>query len=1018
MSRPALDPLYDFCLKTLEDPERGLADIRRVATGEHARQIEALLVRLLADLPDPDLALMHLERFSRDGSPPSDPESFQTLLWILGFSPYLAESLINDRQYLEDLVRLRRQEAGGLGASRDQTASPAVDGAGGDPWRSLRIHRRRETLRIALKDLQRVSKLPEVCTEISVLADSLIRAALRLVDDDLTAQFGQPLSLDESGLSRPAVLAILSLGKLGGTELNYSSDVDLLFIYSGDGETTGLQGRPETQITNKEFFTLAAERLARGLSTIGPEGQVFRVDCRLRPGGRDGDLVMLKSAAEVYYRTWARPWERQALIKARPTAGDLAFGHQFLEELQPVLFPSRPDPALIDDIRTMKDRIDADLARRREGAWNIKLGRGGIREVEFIVQALQLLHGGAEPWIHEPNTLRALHRLTDKGFLSVPDYGVLTAAYTFLREVEHRIQLPRNLQRSVLPGDPHGRRVLARSMGYRDGAARQEADSFLEDLENHREGVRGLYDAVFGRLSQARLEEAPAPDPFLDPMSDVETTAALTEAGIADSFAMLGGVKAIRRLMAPPAGSPSERREFRRLTPVLLAELARVHTPVRAVRHLERFLASLRLDRGQVSALLSRRELIPPLIRLFAGSQPLSSILIHRPRLVLERGMTGALARDRSVKEHVQRLSEAMGEMTEMETVASLLRGYQRTQILYIGLKDLNRQAGPAQVARVLSDLAEAIIAVSVGACARAVGWPVEQDGTTPGFLVLGLGKLGYRELDYFSDLDLIFLYDATDREPASTHAAANHLAGLIMQMLTSITREGALYPVDARLRPFGPEGELAQPVSRLQEYFLGTADVWEMQSFLKARPISGDLSFGLATTAATESLILKRARSLDVAGPVREMKLRLERDAASRSPGRTNIKLGPGGLSSIQFAIQLLQLKHAVASPPHKKTTRLLSTLRAAGLLDEEAYRILFTGFQFLRRLEHQMRLGHGRAISILPASKETLDELAADLGFPAQEMIEQLEWHRRRIETTFDRLIEAASEPEPAGA
>ena len=1020
--------MLELCRRTLDDASRGAADIERILLAADAERLETLLAQSLPDAPDPDLALIHLERYSREGALPSDPETFQILITLFGFSPYLAEALINDRPYLPQLVRARRQGASGVEGYRGELARWLRIHPGEETWDALRTFKRRANMRIAARDLQRTASLPEICREISASADALIQCGLEIVLADLTERYGRPQAFDETGRIVPSVMTVIALGKLGGMELNYSSDIDLLFVYSKDGETSGRPGDPDSQIANKLFFTKTAEQLALGLSQISREGQVYRVDCRLRPGGRDGDLVTALQAALVYYQSWARPWERQALIKARPCAGDTVLGALFLSGIQPIVYCDPPDPAAVENIRDMKDLIDADLARRRGVAIDLKLGLGGIREIEFTVQAYQLLHGAADHWIQEANTLLALHRLTDKGYLSIQEYSALSAAYTFLREVEHRVQIHRNLQRSTLPAAHRDLRVLARSIGYRDNLHHEEVTRFLADLEAHRQTVRGIYDAALGTLSQSRLTESPQPDPFLDPVTDIDTLARLESAGIQEPSSLLGGVKQIARLLDPAATTQAIRREFRRVTPVLLSELGRVHNPVRALRNFGRYLASLGLDRARLADFLQRRELLAPVMRLFAGSQMLSGTLINRPGLVLEGGVDAAVARERTVGEHVAHIMEAYAACAGHTEFSAFLRVYHRSRVLYIGLSDLSLQTGPAGVARALSDLADAILRATVASCARQVGWPILPGGdgtTTPGFLILGLGKLGYREMDYSTDLDLVFLYETGPERVAQRHADANQLAGMIVETLASMTNEGSLYAVDTRLRPFGQEGELAQPVERLQDYFGTTAAVWEMQSFLKARPVAGDRELAWRTQEELESYLFARARQIDLAAAVQEMKSRLEQEAASRGGGTADIKHGPGGLIAIQFAIQFLQLTHGIPSPPHKRTTRLLATLRQAGVLDEEAHESLFTGYRFLRALEHQLRLIHGRALTRLPESKEAVAEIAWALGYrddgdssgdAASRLLADLDRHREMVETAFRRVVRAAAPPSGA--
>jgi len=482
-------------------------------------------------------------------------------------------------------------------------------------------------------------------------------------------------------------------------------------------------------------------------------------------------------------------------------------------------------------------------------------------------------------------------------------------------------------------------------------------------------------------------------------------------------------VKAIARLLAAATTPPEIRREFRKLTPVLLKELSTIHRPLRALRNIERFMASVGLEPGQFGAFLARRELIAPLVRLFGGSQLLSSTLIHRPGLVLESGFDLAVARDRTVAEHFEALVGQSARCPEDPEFSAFLRVYQRTHLLYIGMKDLSRKGSPAAAARALSDLAEAILGAVIDRCAAAEGWIAPgrpPGGRVEGFAAIGLGKLGYRELDYSSDLDLMFVYDEGLAGSAQRHAEATRIASRTMEMLTAITREGSLYAVDTRLRPFGGEGELAQPMGRLGQYLSATAGVWELQAMLKARPLAGDIEFGLRCAREIEQRVIDHAADADLAGSVEEMKQRLEQEARAKSRGATDIKLGPGGLNAIQFAIQYLQLRHGIPSPAHKRTTRMLATLRGASLLDEEAYRALFTGFQFLRRLQHGIRLIQGRSLSRLPASSDDLEEIAAAMGYePAGPkgaragLLMDLDRHQRAIESTYRRVIERADAP-----
>ena len=604
--------------------------------------------------------------------------------------------------------------------------------------------------------------------------------------------------------------------------------------------------------------------------------------------------------------------------------------------------------------------------------------------MEFAVQALQLQRGGADPWLRQGNTLLALHRLADRGLLSVADQGALTAAYVLLREVEHRVQIHRNLQRSTLPTSERDQRVLARATGFRDPAHRKEAEALQAALDQHREAVRAIYDGVLSRLAQAPLAEAPAPDPFVDSMPEAAIVQTLSACGIADAAGLMGSVKAIARLLSSHAPRPEVARLFRRLSPAILKSLAEVDNPVRALRALERYLASLALSREPFAGFLHRPELIAPLIALFGGSQPLSAILISQPELVLQEGFgleitPGAIhARAPGPPARAPLLLPHAGGG---QCVAARLPP--GTQLLYIGLNDLSRKAGPAQVCRAQSDLAEACVQAALESCARQAGWPVEPPGGVTGFAVMGLGRLG--TASWIMAPTWIWCSSMTTLAPRRerrTRARRRWRARCWNRSRRSRARVRSRRRCEAAaLRRRRRPGQF--PSIAWMESLDRTAAVWELQSWLKARPVAGDPHLCARLAERIEPALCTAAARSNLEGAVAEMKTRVETESLNRSAGTTDIKLGAGGLNAIQFAIQYLQLRHAVPSPTLKRTTRLLATLRAAGLLEEETHRALHTGFHFLRRLEHQLRLIHGRSLSRLPGSPETMDEIARALDF-----------------------------------
>jgi glutamate-ammonia-ligase adenylyltransferase len=997
------ESLTQSCARVFEDSRRASADLLRIAGGSGERA--GALLTLLGAVPDPDAALTCLARFTRTSPLPAGDEERRALLQVFGHSLYLTELILEDPSIFEQAMESRRRSI----PTPEELEGRLGELCGGRPreerWRALRRFKEQCLLSIALRDFLSEWPLAEVTEQLSLLADTLLGAAVRFVLEEVESRYGKPTGYDEEeGQRQDASAALLALGKLGGRELNYSSDVDLLFLYSHDGETQGIEGQPRTVITNKEFFTLVAQGLTRRLASAPGGGWILRVDWGLRPGGKDGDLTLPLEAALAYYRSWARPWERQALIKARSVAGDPALSQRFIHAVQGLAYPENPGGAATDSIRVMKDRIDASLAARGTAASDLKLGRGGIREIEFSVQGRQILHAGRDAWLRESNSMRALHKLAEKRHLSRTEFGALAAAYEFLREAEHRIQIRRNLQRSTLPSAPREMRVLARTMGHTDPNPSRVPEGFLVELDRHRATVRSHYDAFLASQSQERLEEVPSPNPFLDPLDESEAIRSLAAEGWPDPPALLGTVRRIARHLAPPAAPAAVRRLFRLATPVILREGAALARPAHALRNLERLIESLAVDSPALGRFLERPERLAAILRLLEGSQPLSNLLIHRPQLLAEPAFERALAADRNLRTHMEAISKRLeGKSSFVERLAGL-RLYRQGETLLIGIKDLSNQLTLRAAIRALSELGEACVRGALRSAREAlVG---EGEDRVPGFCVLALGRLGYREMDYGSDMDLVFLYRAPD-DAAGAHASANDLAGRVVEALATITREGSLYAVDTRLRPFGSEGELAQPSEALLRYLGQRAGVWEMQSYLKARAVAGDLRLGERLLRRAERVILDRARREDLAGAIREMRDRLREAGA---PPSEDLRSGDGGINTVGFTLQYLQLRHHVPSPPRKSTTRLLMALRDLDLVDADSHAALYKGHRFLRRFEHQLRLIHGRAITRVPRSGDLLAEVARGMGYTGESqtaLLADLGRRRAEIEEAFDRIV-----------
>jgi glutamate-ammonia-ligase adenylyltransferase len=969
----------------------------------------------LQRLPDPASAVRSLQAVRAETGRPIDPSRVLSFLTLAGFSPYLASVLVQNPEFLEALpsggpVRdpRTREDLG------EDLARFLHLNAGHDPSIILRRFKKRELLRIALSDLLALSDLPAVTRALSLLADVLVDRTVRMARSGLEARFGRPTSRDDQGHLEEATFAVIALGKLGGEELNYSSDIDLLYLFSRDGETSGTDLSGAGSVSNKEFFTRLATGVTRLIAGGGPEGQVFRVDLGLRPGGGDGEIAISLAAAVAYYRNWAEAWERQALIKARPASGDLLLGRRFVESVEPLVYATAPDPYVILEMSAMKDRIDARLSTEGRSESDIKLGRGGIRELEFGVQALQLQHGGRDPWLRQGNTLLALHRLADKGFVSYEEYAGLSRAYVFLRDLEHRLQLGQNRQTASLPGNPRELLLVARRMRLHEPVPGREVATLLETLGQHREVVRRFYDSVTGSAAQARLEEESA-DLWLDRVDDDTLKDLLRRSGIADPIAALRPVKLIRKQLQPAAAALEVRRALRKSGPRLLGSVARSVNPRRALENLERLFSSLAAEEGGLLRFLSRREILAPTVHLLGRSDLLARILIRQPGILDALEDRRRIVRTPGTEDYLGMLLPVLRRPGDARARAAELRRRHQEALATIAIRDINRQATLREVLKSLSDLAEATLETTVRLARQDLRRPGQGPPRGLRLAAFALGRLGYREMDYGSDLDLVFVYDAPAGR-ADLLPLARVWCERIVRILSTLSRDGQLYRVDLRLRPSGGEGELVTSLQGLLDYLRGAAEVWEMQAFLKARRVAGDAALGARAIEAVETAVLAAGRTrgpLALAADVEAMRQRLAGLAGRED--RPNVKLSKGGFYDVHFIIELLQLRHGVRNPADKDTLRLLTHLHRLGHLSDRQLQVLYESYLFFRALDHQMRLIHERPLKSLPDDPARLSEIALAfesdpaIGAPARaaRLKETFQGHAAAVRGVYDEIV-----------
>ena len=641
---------------------------------------EQLLTALLPDAletADPDLALNNLERLTAVvprgelSDLLADSGGRRRFLTVLGASPFLSAILFRRDHFFHDLfiagelLRTKNEETM-LAELRDRvplTASFA------ELQKGLRVYKAREILRIGGRDLCSLAELAEVTAELSALAAATLQRAYEVCDVLLCGDYGAPL-LDEPAAdgSAEAQFTVLGMGKFGGWELNFSSDIDLIYFYSSEkGRTAGTPaplGERRNRIHLHQYFIKLGEMITRAMGQATEDGFVFRVDLRLRPEGNSGDMANSLRSAEVYYESWGQSWERAALLKARPVAGSLALGQTLLRDLEPFIYRRYLDYGMIEDIKMMKQKIDRSLTREKEGERNLKLGRGGIREIEFFIQTLQLIYAGKNPALREKNSMQALEILYGEGLVKVEEYRILREAYIFLRTVEHRIQVVQERQTHNLPAGPEEMRTLARRCGFAD------AEAFALALETHRRAVAGIFRGLF-HTSEEEIREEVRPEVALlfDTGADPDLVKdILEEKGFRNAEGAYESLLVLRDGPSHSHLTQRARRHLERIAPLLLQEVLDSPEPDMALHNLERFLGALRARATFFALLAENREIIKMLVSLFGTSQFLSRIFIQHPEI-----LDSLVSRSYAVTSKERRMMER--ELGEQLKTRGRLRG-------------------------------------------------------------------------------------------------------------------------------------------------------------------------------------------------------------------------------------------------------------------------------------------------------------------------------------------------------
>jgi [glutamine synthetase] adenylyltransferase / [glutamine synthetase]-adenylyl-L-tyrosine phosphorylase len=982
------------------------------------------IMKLIGDLPDAEGVRLFFERLSTE-----HPRAARSLMRDMGllsdtlalaaWSPLLATTLAQNPDYLQWLARERTH-------TRIRTREELAESLGRfhlthsqlEPQVQLARFRRRELLRIYLRDIRGLSTLVETTEELSNLADAILEHALSLARQELDNKYGSPRRTDERGRTATATLCVVALGKLGSCELNYASDIDLLFLYSDDGLTTetGTRGK----LTNREYFIKLAEMVARVVGQPTGEGAAYRVDLRLRPHGRDGVLASSLDEAVRYYSERAQPWERQALIRSRAAAGDATLYARFNERMRHRVYVAEETVAqALANVRLAKQKIDRHHARDT-GGFNVKLGRGGIREIEFIAQALQLSLGGRDEWLREPHTLISLGRLADRRLITEGERTRLSNAYAFLRTLEHRLQMEHGLQTHAVPDEQARRTLVAERMNFTGADALRDFD---RALETHSANVRAVYERVFAhsetdeRQDDTRTANAgsSAPASSHEMRARRENALSFIEQPVDAETAAIDSAAALFATRLAAEGSEADAALIQRIAQTLRSTAHDSLNSHRALRLVARIASSL--DKSNVPVKLTEASL-SAIVRLCGASEYFGDMIAGNPSLIPALPVEG----HRDTRPRARALFSAAVEAEEsFRAELGALRRAWASLLVETGALDAAGAISMREANARQTLMAEASLDAGCLIARRELARRYGELDALPRLAVLGLGRLGGRGMDYGSDLDVVLIYDDEAASPISglSHAEAYaRFAELLVTTLSSLTREGFLYRVDLRLRPDGRNGATVVGASAFTNYLAERAVPWEWLAYVKLRAAAGDLDLGSKVETEARRIIHEAARAGGdplLRAETRRVRERIEREKTKRrARGGTDIKYGRGGMLDVYFATRYLQLRDSIPDESVDRSTRTtLERLRVASSLSRQDYAAMNEGYALLRTLDHHLRLVIGRSTRLPVADHPALHDIARSIGYSSSAALtNDLTLHMQNIRAAYENITTDSSQ------
>ena len=941
----------------------------------------------LTSCPDPERAGNNIEAFlsQNPGYEGELNHNLSRVAMLFSYSQFLANysiqypdvlfhSLNNlDESFEKEYLRNELGSIFSTCASKDEGMS------------AVRRFRKRKFLIITLKDILKLADLQSLMVDMSNLADVVLDESLLFIEPFIAQRYGSPGSNS---------LVVIGLGKLGAQELNYSSDVDIIFVYRDEGETAGMitvQGVTINKITALEYYSKVVEDFTHFLSANTGDGFAYRIDLRLRPQGRHGSLALSLAGHEEYYESWGQLWERAALLRARVVAGDSALGQEFLEMIRPFVYRKYLGFDAIDEIRRMKSQVEqvkTGTSPRKSNetfgsstlSRDIKRGYGGIREIEFFIQIFQLIYGGKEVLIRDRSTFRTLHSLLQKGLIGYEDFHHLFDNYIFLRTLEHRLQQMNDIQTHTVPAGEHEIESLGKRMGFGNGTA------FLEELTKRRHKVRSIYDSLLflgevGRPPHLGILSAEFWD--MDMPDEQLLEEELSKKQLKDTRRAIHHIMKIRNTVNS-FQTIRGRRLLEDILPRFIEGALQSTDADLALLHLVNFAALMATKESYLETIAQKMELISSLIFVFSHSEYLSKILMSNTVYL------DSLAEGEVRKKSLTRLKKELTVLAGQHGTYTAVRLFKRLEEVGLGILFLDKKVDMLELMKSLTKVAEAIVELLV----------LERDNAAPSLSVVSYGKLGGREITFNSDLDIIFL---TRNEPSVDEVKT---AERVLKIAMSYTKDGMAYKMDTRLRPEGNKGPLVSSLEGLAAYYTHHARLWELQALLKARPITDDNYMNKSFMSMRRKVLLARGGGITVS-EIRKMCERIGKELSRESPaaGAYDIKRGKGGLGELEFIVQYLQMKYCRSHPELlvQNTIDAIRRINKAGILKDCDADMLSETYVFYRNIETMLRL---RNEGTLKRDGGALQGLADIVAISSEDILDTLHRRKTLVSRMWDRL------------